>query len=373
MGNTVVKERLASLDILRGFDLFLLVFIQPVLVAFGQQINVPWLNVVLYQFEHAVWNGFRFWDLVMPLFLFMTGVSMPFSFEKYIVTKGNKSVLYKRIFRRVVLLFILGGIVQGNFLGFDFQHIYFYTNTLQAIAVGYFIAAMLQLHFPFKYQLVACGILMLLYWFPMTFLGDFTPHGNFADKLDCFVLGRFRDGVYWNEDGSWSFGENYTYTWILSSLTFGVTVMMGVFAGKLLKNNTNKLKNVKTLLIWGIAAVMLAWLWNFQMPVNKRLWSCSMVLFSGGLCYMLMALFYYWVDYLGHTKYLNWLKIYGMNSIVAYVLGEAINFRCIVHSLTYGLEQFINDYYPAFLSLGNYMIVFFILRLMYKQKIFLKV
>lgn len=62
-----------------------------------------------------------------------------------------------------------------------------------------------------------------------------------------------------------------------------------------------------------------------------------------------------------------------MNSIVAYVLGEAINFRCIIHSLTYGLEQFINNYYPVFLSLGNYTIVFFILFLMYKQKIFLKV
>lgn len=116
---------MASLDILRGFDLFLLVFFQPVLVEFGQQINASWLNAVLYQFDHEIWNGFRFWDLIMPLFLFMTGVSMPFSFEKYIVTKGNKSVLYKRIFRRVVLLFILGGIVQGNFLGFVFS-IYIY-------------------------------------------------------------------------------------------------------------------------------------------------------------------------------------------------------------------------------------------------------
>lgn len=372
MENKVVKERLASLDILRGFDLFLLVFFQPVLVAFGQQLNTPWLNAVLYQFDHEVWNGFRFWDLVMPLFLFMTGVSMPFSFEKYAVSEG-KSAIYKRVFRRVVLLFILGGIVQGNFLGFDAQHIYFYTNTLQAIAVGYLIAAVLQLHFSYKYQLVVCSILMLLYWLPMTFLGDFTPHGNFADKVDRFVLGRFRDGVYWNEDGSWSFGENYTYTWILSSLTFGVTVMMGVFAGRLLKNGTDKLKNVKSLLIWGVAAVAFALFWNLQMPVNKRLWSCSMVLFSGGLCYILMALFYYWIDYCGHLKYLNWLKIYGMNSIAAYVLGEVVNFRCIVHSLTYGLERCMDGYYSAFLSFGNYMIVFFVLWLMYKRGIFLKV
>lgn len=73
-----VSGRLASLDILRGFDLFLLVFFQPVFVALGQRLNFPWLNDILYQFDHESWIGFRFWDLVMPLFLFMTGASILF-------------------------------------------------------------------------------------------------------------------------------------------------------------------------------------------------------------------------------------------------------------------------------------------------------
>ena len=75
--------RLASLDILRGFDLFLLVFFQPVFVALARQMNMSFLDSILYQFDHEVWEGFRFWDLVMPLFLFMTGASMPFSLSKY--------------------------------------------------------------------------------------------------------------------------------------------------------------------------------------------------------------------------------------------------------------------------------------------------
>ena len=69
----------------------------------------------------------------------------------------------------------------------------------------------------------------------MTFLGDFTPAGNFAEQVDRCVLGRFRDGVFWNEDGTWSFSPYYNYTWIWSSLTFGVTVMLGAFAGKIMK------------------------------------------------------------------------------------------------------------------------------------------
>lgn len=109
------------------------------------------------------------------------------------------------------------------------------------------------------------------------------------------------------------------------------------------------------------------------MPIIKRLWTGSMTLFSGGLCFLLMGMFYYWIDYKGHTYGLNWLKIYGMNSITAYILGEVINFRSIAASVSYGLEQYLGSYYPVWLSLVNYLIVFLILRIMYKYRVFLKI
>ena len=189
------SSRLASLDILRGFDLFLLVFFQPVFVALGQQLDLPFLNRLVYQFDHEAWVGFHLWDLVMPLFLFMTGASMPFSLSKYKISSAGCQFVYRRIFRRVVLLFLFGMIVQGNLLGFDSQHIYLYSNTLQAIAVGYLIAAIIQLHFSFKWQIIITLLLLLVYWIPMTFCGDFTPQGNFAEQVDRWVLGRVRDGV----------------------------------------------------------------------------------------------------------------------------------------------------------------------------------
>jgi len=180
--------RLASLDILRGFDLFLLVFFQPVFAALVRQLNLPFLNDILYQFDHEVWEGFRFWDLVMPLFLFMTGASMPFSLSKYVGMSGSYWLVYRRILRRVFLLFIFGMIVQGNLLGLDSSHIYLYSNTLQSIAVGYLIAAVIQLHFSFRWQIGITLLLLFIYWIPMTFLGDFTPAGNFAEQVDrCFL------------------------------------------------------------------------------------------------------------------------------------------------------------------------------------------
>lgn len=371
--STTTPIRLASLDILRGFDLFLLVFFQPVFVALGQKMNLPFINDILYQFDHEQWIGFRFWDLVMPLFLFMTGAAMPFSFSKYRVDK-NKRPIYRRIVKRVVLLFLFGMIVQGNLLGLDPKHIYFYTNTLQAIAIGYLIAAIIQLHLSFRWQMGATLLLLLIYWIPMTFGGDFTAQGNFAEQVDQVVLGRFRDGVSWKEDGTWAFSPGYTYTWIWSSLTFGVTVMLGAFAGKIMKEGgDDRRRVVQKLLIIGLLLVGMAWLWSFQMPVIKRIWTGSMTLLSGGFCFLLMGLFYYWIDYKGRSLGLNWLKIYGMNSITAYLLGEVVNFRCVVGSLSYGLQPYLGDYYSVWLSFGNYLIVFFILRVMYKQRVFLKI
>jgi predicted acyltransferase len=173
--------RLASLDILRGFDLFLLVFFQPVLWALAHQLNAPWLNSILSQFDHEVWEGFRFWDLVMPLFLFMTGASMPFSFSKF-KDDPDKGPIYRKIIRRFILLFIFGMIVQGNLLGLNPKYLYLYSNTLQAIATGYLIAAIILLHCSFRRQLIVTALLLLIYWAPMTFLGDFTPEGTLPKR-----------------------------------------------------------------------------------------------------------------------------------------------------------------------------------------------
>lgn len=353
------QSRLSSLDILRGFDLFMLVFLQPVIVAVGKAANTPWLNSLLYQLDHEVWEGFRAWDLVMPLFLFMVGTSMPFSFAKY-RRNSDYSALYRKICRRVIILFLFGMIVQGNLLGFDLAHIYIYTNTLQAIAIGYLIAAIVTLNFPARLQIVATAALLIIYWIPMKFCGDYTLEGSFAYAVDEQVIGRFRGDL--------------SYTWIWSSINFGVTVLTGYFAGEIIRNHAaNKTHAAVILLFTGIALTAAGLLWSLEMPIIKRLWTSSMTIFSSGICFILMAVFYYIIDCKGYSKGLNWLKIYGMNAITAYLLGEVINFRSIVSSVSYGLQPKLGEYYGAWLTFGNFLILFFILRVMYRHKIFLKI
>ncbi len=369
--------RLESLDILRGFDLFCLVFFQPILITLSGVVNTPWMTEIAKPFEHVAWEGFAFWDIIMPLFLFMAGVSMPFAFSKY-MDNNSKSTIYKRVLKRVLLLWIFGMMCQGNLLGLNLDKIFLYSNTLQAIAMGYLISALLLMNFKLKGQIITTSLLLLISWALLTFVkigewggGNFSPDNNLAEYIDRVVLGRFRAGVTFSSEGL-DFGE-YRYTWILSSLNFGVTVMTGVFAGHIMKTSVKSIKKVGWLVAVGVSMIIVGKLWGLQMPIIKKIWTSSMTLYSSGICFLLMALFFYLIDHKKYIKGFGWLKIYGMNSIMAYMLYTIINFACITQSLFFGMEQYLGNYYVVLLQFGNVSIVFLILWFMHRNKIFLKI
>ena len=378
MNNT--PKRLESLDALRGFDLFLLVGLEAVMHALDGAIDAPWFERLMWCFTHVDWEGFSSWDLVMPLFMFMSGITIPFALARY-KREQSRGGAYRRIIKRVVLLWIFGMMCQGNLLGLNPDRIYFYSNTLQAIATGYLISSVLYLNTSVKTQIIVAITLLLAFWGCMEWIqvgdyggGCYTSDGNLAEWIDRTVLGRFRDGASVNDAGEVVFAPWYAYTWILSSMTFGVTTLTGMFAGHILKSNTtNSLHKFYYLLVIGVALIATGWLWNLQMPVIKKLWTSSMVLVSSGYCFVLMALFYWLIDYKGCNRHIGWLKVYGMNSIVAYMLASCVNFSSISRSLFYGLQQYMGDFYPALIALSNAAIVYLILWVMYRQKVFLKV
>lgn len=372
------SKRLESLDALRGFDLFFLVALGPLMHSLARTANVEWLNESMWVFSHVSWEGFSLWDLIMPLFLFMSGISMPFSLSRY-KSISDKRPLLRRLAKRILLLWIFGMMCQGNLLALDPNTIYLYSNTLQAIATGYLITALLFLFTSRRTQIITAVVLLLVYWTAMQFItvdgyggGNYTPQGNLAEWIDNTVLGRFRDTAQ-VIDGKVVVADWYHYTWILSSLNFGVTVLTGLFAGYIAKDKIEEKKKLKLYFGTGITMVIAGWLWNFQMPVIKTIWTSSMVLVSSGYCFLLMGLFYYWIDYKGHRSGITWLKVYGMNSIVAYMLANVVNFRCIGESLFYGLEQYMGSYYSFLMTLWNIGAVYVIIWFMYKRGIFLKV
>lgn len=374
------KERLMSLDVLRGLDLFFLVGLESVMHPLASAIDTEGFHDFMWNFSHVEWEGFSPWDLVMPLFLFMSGVSIPFAMSNY--RKGaDKSGLCQRLLKRVALLWIFGMICQGNLRGLDPDRIYLYSNTLQTIAVGYLFTVIFYIFTSWRTQAGIAVLLLLGYWGAMKWVtvdgfggGNYTPDLNLAEWIDRTVLGRFRDGAS-VEDGVVQFAPWYRYTWILSSLNFIVTVMTGCFAGQILRHVSFK-PNQKALLLAVAGAVLVAagWLWNIEFPVIKKLWTSSMVLVSSGYCFLLMAVSYYIVDVKGLRRGTEWLRVYGMNSIMAYMLAQCINFRSVAHSLFHGVEQYIGPaWYQVLMAASCSIIIYIILWRMYKLRIFLRV
>ena len=362
------SERLVSIDILRGFDMFFLVGATDICRRFFDALGADTLIHLERQFDHIQWEGFTAYDIIMPLFLFTSGLSMPFSFEKFFKQGKSKANLYGKVLKRFCLLFLLGWIAQGHLLDLNINTFHIYCNTLHAIAFGYLITALIILNVKKQQIQLICGMsLVIIYWALMTFVsvpgfgsGIFTPEGNLAIYIDRIVIGRFVDGTQ--------------YTWILTSLGFGATVFSGYYAGLILKRSIDKHKKLKQLLVVGIMLIVCGLLWSFQMPIIKKIWSCSMILFSSGICFLLLALSFFLTDI---KNYKGWwvtmFRIFGLNAIAAYMLHQTFALDKLSAILLSGLEQFTGTYFPFCIALGEFAILFGIIYHMYKYKIFLKV
>lgn len=379
MAKSNISGRLTSLDALRGFDLFVLTALGPLVLSIVAAIGGEDLNWLAQIFTHKDWEGFSPWDLVMPLFVFMSGASIPFALSKA-KREGNVPKFLLRLAKRVALLWLLGMFVQGNLRALDPDHIYLYTNTLQSIAVGYLVSALLFYFTSIRTQVICATLLLLAYWAVMQFTGtdgfgygNYTPDGNMAEWIDRQILGHYRDQSSLAVDGTVVYATWYHYTWILSSLTFAATALTGVFAGHIAKSSLSSAQKLLWFLLGGAAMVAAGWICDLWMPIIKPIWSSSMVLFSSGWCWLLLGIFFLVYDILKVSWGLDFLRTYGMNSITAYVVAEVINFRGIAHSVFYGLEQYIGGWYTVFLCAFQVGMIYMILYLMKRNNIFLKV
>ncbi len=361
-----VAGRVTSVDALRGFDMFWIIGAEAVFRTLDHVINAGGTGFMTTQLTHVEWTGFRFYDIIMPLFLFIVGVAMPFSFRKRLGRVQSRAAMWPHIIKRVIILWILGMAVQGNLLDYDCARVKFYSNTLQAIASGYLIASLLILYSRISWQVIGTVLLMIAYWVILTFApvpgfgsGVITPDGNFAIYLDKLLLGKFQDGT--------------TYSWIVSSLNFGATTMLGVFCGYLLQSELKTIRKVVLLTGSAIALIALGKLWGIWHPSVKHIWTSSFVLISGGLCMLLLALFLWLVDHLDMKKGFMFFTIIGMNAIFAYCASHLFDFRLVADVFVGGLKEYTGLWYPFLRALGGFGVLYFILWLMYKYRIFIKI
>jgi len=189
--------------------------------------------------------------------------------------------------------------------------------------------------------------------------GVLTPDGNLAIYLDKLILGQFQDGT--------------SYTWILSSMTFGCTVMLGAMAGELLRSERKQTAKVLWLLGAGVGCLLLGLMWGNWFPIINHLWTSSLVLFSGGWCLLLLALFYLVIDVWGLRKWAFGFVVIGMNAIAVYMATRLFDFHHIGNIFVGGLDKWLGPWNDFVQTTAAFAVVWLILYWMYRKKSFIKI
>ena len=312
--NKPFVKRFHSLDALRGFDMFWIIGGGDIFWGLASLTGWPFLQWWANQLSHVKWHGFHFFDMIFPLFLFIAGISFPFSLAKRIAANDSRKSIYTHVIRRGLILVLLG-IIYNNGINFDFAH-FNYGSVLGVIGIGWMFGAFIFMNTKLSSRIIwFCGLLigywLLLLLFPAHDLGStdiFSKEGNLTGYIDRL----FRPGILFGSEG------------ILSTIPTIGTALLGMFTGEFLLSEYLKDKPVKKVLYMVLAAVALmiiGKIWNIVFPINKHLWTSSFVCWVGGLSLLLFAIFYLIIDVWQYKKWALFFVVIGMNPITIYLAG----------------------------------------------------
>ena len=286
--NTFTSQRLYSLDALRGFDMIWIIGAEDIFHTMSKTTNAPFWQVLSNQLTHPDWNGFHFYDLIFPLFLFIAGVASPYSVGRELQKGKSKGKVLWRVIKRSLILVVLG-IIYNNGLEIRSLAEIRFGSALGRIGLAYMFANIIYIYSKQRAQMIWFFALLVGYWLLLKFtsapgypMGDLTMLGNFASYIDrSFLPGRLYLIIH-DPEG------------ILSTIPAIVTGLLGILTGSYLKNNnTNGGRKAANIALTGIVFIGLAILWNFDFPINKNLWTSSFVLIVGGISLLLLALLHY--------------------------------------------------------------------------------
>ena len=369
MENTEQKKssRILSIDALRGFDMFWITGGDSIFPALFTLIGTSFFLHLKGQLDHSAWNGFTFYDLIFPLFLFITGVSLPLSINRRLEKGESKKSIYYHIIKRTLILYFLGLVCYG-FFDFDFVHLR-YTGVLNRIGFCYFFAALIMMNTKIKGQVIWAVSILLAYWAILKLIpvpgygaGNLTPEGNLCAWIDQhFLPGRFC---------CYPYGDNEGY---ISTIPAVVTVLLGVLTGQWLREPVSNARKAYGLLFSGIILIILANIWGLVFPINKILWTSSYVLLAAGFSQLLLCLFFWLIDIRGYSKWAFPFIVIGLNPITIYVAQAVFDFGIIANIFIHGFTGHLGAWSPFILAISIFGVKWLFLYFLYKKKIFLKV
>lgn len=363
-------QRLESLDALRGFDMFFIVGGSVLLKAIAELNPSGFSSFLITQMGHASWHGFTFYDMIFPLFLFIAGVSFPYSLGKSRNEGVSDGKLVRKVMIRALKLFLFG-LVINKALNLDFEKIR-YASVLGRIGIAWMIGSIIYIYGGNKGSIIAGIVALIGYYLLAAFVPSpaspagasvFSPEGSVICWFDQqFLPGRVLETTY-DPEG------------ILSTIPSVATALLGILTGAFLKSQQfTPNRKVLYMIGAGVVLVGIGLVWNEVFPINKKLWTSSYVCFAGGLSLVLLALFYWIIDVLKYRKWAFFFRVIGLNSITIYVAQRVFNFHHATGFLGGGVVQLFGEPYQALVYAVLYLVlIWMFLYFLYRKNIFLKV
>jgi predicted acyltransferase len=371
MENNQQPKRLHSLDALRGFDMFWIMGGEGIFAALATLTGWPVLQWWAGQLDHVEWHGFHFYDMIFPLFLFIAGISFPFSLAKRMSLGEPKKKIYTHVIGRGLILVLLG-ILYNNGVSFDFGDMR-YGSVLGRIGLAWMFGALIYMNTKLSFRIVWFWGLIIVYWlllllFPAHDLGStdvFSMQGNLASYIDrIFMPGHLYKDIH-DPEG------------LFSTIPAISTALLGMLTGEFVMSKylqEKPLRKVLYMVLAAIALMIIGKIWDIFFPINKNLWSSSFVCFVGGLSLLFFSVFYLIIDIWNYKKWAFFFVVIGMNPITIYLANRIINFRAAAKFFFGGITELLPETWAPFMgSLGVAAVGWVFLYILYKKKIFLRV
>ncbi len=362
-------RRLLSIDALRGFDMLFISGAGTFLLLLENKTGWAWVDALALQMEHPDWHGFTFYDFIFPLFLFIAGVSQPFSLHKARILGMGNTEIYQKAFRRLLILILLGILYKNAPIPFFDPSQIRLGSVLGRIGFAGFITTILYLNFSSRARFAWVGGILLLYYAALFLIpvpgygvGNLSFEGNLVGWFDrTFLPGRLLQGTY-DELG------------LLTQLPALCLTVLGAAAGDILRTTQKDSRKLRLLLLAGGACIGLGLVWSLHFPINKHLWTSSFILLTAGLAFLVLALFFWIIDVLQYQRWAFFFKVIGMNSLTIYLAYRFIDFQHTSRLLFAGLYAPAPEaWHEVFQALGALALVWLFLYFLYRNKLFLKI
>jgi predicted acyltransferase len=354
-----VARRLVSLDAFRGWTMFWIVGGGAIVGGLHALNSNPLINGLVYELNHTDWQGLRFYDLIWPSFMLMTGMSLPFSYAKRSLTQTHHQI-FVRVLRRFLVLFLLGSLRES----ISFQHPYLVelSSALQPIAVAY-LAAFLIVRKSWRVQATVGASILIFYALLLAFVpapgvpaGSYDRNANLVLWTDLATVGRVLP-EHWGT--------------VICTLPTISTTILGMLLGGLMMTNRSTASKMKIIGAVGLSGVVLGWTLNPVIPIVMKIWTTSYGLASAGFACLMFLVFYWLIDVRGYQKLAFPFVVIGMNAVAIYMSESIIPWSKTVAIFTHPLAGTLGTFTPLFHAIAVLAVEWLVLYWMYKRKIFL--